>query len=157
MRVIKCLRSHSSCVHSLLTIASVMQKLSSVESLFPYSSRSSFSYAGVCCRKICVLRYSFRQVSLAKSYTYFSYLNLRLRLQMGELEIIMSFLFASGRPKHYMNPATICFTLSHFRAVLLSHYINPCFTSIYFYLCICCRYCYFAPKILFRFLNLYPI
>ena len=44
-RVIACLRSYSSCVHSLLTIASY-------------------------CSSICVLRSSIRKVSLAKTYTY---------------------------------------------------------------------------------------
>ena len=59
---ITCLRSYSSCVESLLTIASVLWKLSSIESLFPCSSRSSSSYASVHCRSICVLRSSIRKV-----------------------------------------------------------------------------------------------
>jgi hypothetical protein len=40
------------------------------ESIFPYSSHSNCSYAGECCRSICVLRSSIRKVSLAKTYTY---------------------------------------------------------------------------------------
>ena len=68
--VITCLRSYSSSIHSLLTIASVMYKLSSIESLFSCSFHSSSSYAGVCCRSICILKSSVRKVSLAKTYTY---------------------------------------------------------------------------------------